>query len=68
MALTLGGRHAEAERAFNWLAGIQRPDGSWHQYYLADRVEQDKLDANVVRLRGRRRVAPLALHRRPWLR
>ncbi|HKH03574.1 MAG TPA: hypothetical protein VKA65_00310 [Acidimicrobiales bacterium] len=47
MALTLGGRHAEAERAFTWLADMQRPDGSWHQYYLADRVEQDKLDANV---------------------
>ena len=47
MALTLGGRHSEAECAFQWLADRQRPDGSWHQYYLADRVEQDKLDANV---------------------
>jgi hypothetical protein len=47
MALTLGGRHAEAERAFQWLADIQRTDGSWHQYYLPDGVEQDKLDANV---------------------
>lgn len=47
MALTLGDRHAEAERAFQWLVDLQRPDGSWHQYYLADRVEQDKLDANV---------------------
>lgn len=47
MALTLGGKHAEAERAFDWLVDEQRPDGSWHQYYLADRVEQDKLDANV---------------------
>ena len=25
-----------------------RPDGAWHQYYLADKVEQDKLDANCV--------------------
>jgi hypothetical protein len=48
MALTLGDRHAEAERAYQWLIDIQRPDGSWHQYYLADRVEQDKLDANVI--------------------
>jgi hypothetical protein len=48
MALTLGDRHAEAERAFEWLVDLQRPDGSWHQYYLADRVEQDKLDANVI--------------------
>lgn len=47
MALTLGGRHAEAEAAYGWLRSIQRPDGSWHQYYLADGVEQDKLDANV---------------------
>jgi hypothetical protein len=47
MALTLGDHHEAAERAFDWLAGLQRDDGSWHQYYLADRVEQDKLDANV---------------------
>lgn len=48
MALATGGRRAEAELAYQWLADIQRPDGSWHQYYLADRVEQDKLDANVI--------------------
>ena len=47
MALALGGRRAEAERAYEWLVGMQRADGSWHQYYLADGVEQDKLDANV---------------------
>ena len=47
MALTLGGHHAAARQAYQWLASIQRPDGAWHQYYLADRVEQDKLDANV---------------------
>ena len=48
MALATGGRVAEAERAYEWLVGLQRADGSWHQYYLEDRVEQDKLDANVV--------------------
>jgi hypothetical protein len=48
MALTLGDRHNEAELAFQWLIDVQRADGSWHQYYLADRVEQDKLDANVI--------------------
>src|SRR5262245_56856139 len=48
MALMLGGRRAEAERGFTWLADHQRADGAWHQYYLADGVEQDKLDANVV--------------------
>ena len=48
MALTVGGRIAEAERAYDWLVGLQRPDGSWHQYYVADGVEDDKFDVNVV--------------------
>jgi hypothetical protein len=52
MALALGGRRGEAERAYEWLVGLQRPDGAWHQYYAAGpdgstQVEQDKLDANV---------------------
>jgi hypothetical protein len=47
MALTVGGRMAEARRAYRWLAGLQRPDGAWHQYYVDGGVEQDKLDANV---------------------
>ena len=47
MALTAGGRLTEARRAFDWLAATQRPDGAWHQYYLADRIEHDKLDTNV---------------------
>jgi hypothetical protein len=48
MALDLGGRRSEAERAYDWLASTQRADGSWHQYYLADGIEQDKLDANTI--------------------
>ena len=36
MALDVAGFHAEAERAYGWLADIQRPDGSWHNYYVAD--------------------------------
>lgn len=48
MALQLGGRRTDAERGFDWLMSTQRDDGAWHQYYLADRVEQDKLDANCV--------------------
>ncbi|MDH4167948.1 MAG: prenyltransferase [Acidimicrobiia bacterium] len=48
MAMDLVGLTAEAEAAYQWLVDSQRPDGSWHQYYLADRVEQEKLDANVV--------------------
>ena len=48
MALAIGGRRADAERAYQWLADLQREDGSWHQYYLEDKVEQDKLEANVI--------------------
>ncbi|MYH77023.1 MAG: prenyltransferase [Acidimicrobiaceae bacterium] len=48
MALTVAGRRAEADAAYEWLARIQRPDGSWHQYYTADGVDQDKLDANTI--------------------
>src|SRR5690606_5760920 len=48
MALDLGGRRTEAERAYQWLADLQRADGSWHQYYLADSIEHDKLDANTI--------------------
>lgn len=53
MALDVAGLHAEAERAYEWLADIQRPDGSWHNYYLPDgdrdmTVEEAKVDTNVV--------------------
>jgi hypothetical protein len=48
MALALGGRIDEAERAYDWLVGLQRPDGAWHQYYVEDGIEDDKFDANVV--------------------
>ncbi len=48
MALMLAGRREEAELGFEWLQKLQHEDGSWHQYYLADRVEQEKLDANCV--------------------
>ncbi len=48
MALTVAGRRPEADAAYEWLARIQRPDGSWHQYYTTDGVDQDKLDANTI--------------------
>ncbi len=48
MALASAGRISEANRAYDWLVGLQHDDGSWHQYYLADGVEQDKFDANVI--------------------
>ncbi|HEX2043121.1 MAG TPA: hypothetical protein VHF24_10850 [Acidimicrobiales bacterium] len=49
MALDVGGRRREAEAAYRWLARTQRPDGAWHQYYLAGaRVKEATLDANVT--------------------
>ena len=48
MALDVTGRHAAAERAYDFLAGAQRPDGAWHRYYTAAGVEEDKLDANCT--------------------
>ena len=48
MALDIGGYRREAEAAYQWLKDRQRPDGSWHQYYLEHTVEQDKLDTNVI--------------------
>jgi hypothetical protein len=53
MAMLVGGRRAQAERAFDWLVARQRPDGAWHRYELEEPgsaaavVEEDKLDANV---------------------
>jgi hypothetical protein len=47
MALAVGGRVEEAERAYEWLRRTQRPDGSWHAYYLAEGIEDPKFDANV---------------------
>ena len=48
MALASAGDLQAAERAYGWLQGLQHDDGSWHQYYTADGVEQDKFDANVI--------------------
>ncbi|MEM8922449.1 MAG: prenyltransferase [Actinomycetota bacterium] len=48
MALATVGLDAEAERAYQWLADIQRSDGAWHNYYLADGVEEAKFDVNCI--------------------
>lgn len=48
MALDVTGRHDAAERAYDFLAASQRPDGSWHRYYVAGGVEEHKLDANCT--------------------
>ncbi len=47
MALSVAGHIEEAERAYGWLAATQRVDGSWHNYYRGDQVEEAKLDTNV---------------------
>ncbi len=48
MALATVGLRTEAERAYQWLVDMQRPDGSWHNYYLADGIEDAKIDVNCV--------------------
>lgn len=48
MALAVGGRIADAERAYEWLASTQHDDGSWFNYYLEDGVEDYRLDTNVT--------------------
>jgi hypothetical protein len=48
MALTVGGRTTDAERAYQWLADTQHDDGSWFNYYVEDGVEDYRLDSNVV--------------------
>jgi hypothetical protein len=48
MALTVGGAVDDARRAYEWLRETQRPDGSWHTYYVAGgEVEEPRLDTNV---------------------
>lgn len=48
MALDVMGLHAEARQAYKWLAGVQRADGSWHNYFTSDlTIEDPKLDTNV---------------------
>ena len=48
MALSTCGFPDQAELAYRWLADIQRPDGSWHNYYTADGIEDSKLDSNCI--------------------
>jgi hypothetical protein len=56
MALDVAGLTAAAEHAYEWLMQMQRPDGSWFNYYVAApgtsrlqdiAVEDAKLDTNV---------------------
>lgn len=47
MALTLGGRRAEAERAYEWLAGAQHPGGTWFASYQDGAPRDRRLDTNL---------------------
>jgi len=47
MALDVAGLHEASRRAYRWLTRMQRPDGSWHNYYVAGGIEDAKLDTNV---------------------
>ena len=64
MALDVGYRHTAAERAYDWLRQMQRPDGCWHAYYVGRAVKDAALDTNVTRLHRERRLAPLPGHGR----
>ncbi len=47
MALVLAGRRRQADRAFEWLAATQLPDGTWCRYHLAEGIEDPRRDPNV---------------------
>ncbi len=47
MALDIGNRFADAERAYEWLARMQHDAGSWHAYYVENDVKESTLDTNV---------------------
>ena len=47
MALTVTGHAAEARAAYRWLTESQLGDGSWFNYYMANRVKDTRLDTNV---------------------
>jgi hypothetical protein len=48
MALDVGNRFVEAERAFEWLAYQQHDAGCWYAYYNGDDVKEHTLDTNVT--------------------
>lgn len=48
MALDLGGRNAEAERAYEWLRSQQHIDGGWHAYYQGNAIKDPTRDTNVT--------------------
>ena len=65
MALDVVGLHDEAAAAYGWLRDIQRPDGSWYQYYLRRRGRTGQVRRQHDRLHRCRCLASLAADRRP---
>jgi len=47
MALSSGGRIAEADLAYRWLARMQRADGTWAAAYREGEVVDPTVDANI---------------------
>jgi hypothetical protein len=47
MGLGIGGYLTQAQRAFEWLAGIQHQDGSWYSSYRQGKPEDKTRDANM---------------------
>jgi MMP endo-(1,4)-3-O-methyl-alpha-D-mannosidase len=47
MGLSVGGYHAEAKQAFEWLAALQIEDGSWYTAYRQGIPEDKTRDANL---------------------
>ncbi len=48
MGLTVAGYVREARRAYEWLASVQREDGSWYAYYREGEPEDRTRDANMT--------------------
>jgi hypothetical protein len=47
MALLVGGQVEAAERAYDWVLTMQRPDGSWPMKIVAGEVEDDRGECNM---------------------
>lgn len=48
MGLDVAGFHDVARRAIEWLAAVQRSDGSWPMSYVGGRVENEAADTNFT--------------------
>ncbi|GAB2988060.1 prenyltransferase/squalene oxidase repeat-containing protein [Nocardioides montaniterrae] len=47
MALLVGGQVEAAERAYDWVLTMQRPDGSWPMKIVAGEVEDERGECNM---------------------